>query len=255
MSPEVQLFSHYPAIAAPVNVKLHVLAEHPCGYFPQRSAQMRAFWVEKMPEEMYHAFMNAGFRRSGRVLYQPICSGCRRCVPIRIVVAGFEPSKSQRRCLRQNNDLVVTASEPKLTDEKFSLYCKYTKARHGGKEETRQAFESFLYDSPVKTLEFTYRDAGGSLLAVGICDVCHDSLSSVYFYFEPSQRRRSLGTYGLLREIDHARTEKIPFYYLGYWVQGCRSMEYKSEFGPSELLRTDGVWKQVDEVNPLEHDS
>jgi len=107
----------------------------------------------------------------------------------------------------------------------------------------REEYERFLYESPVETIECCYRDAGGRLLAVGICDVCSRSLSSVYFYFDPDEKRRGLGTYGALYEIELARRTGIPWYYLGYWVQGCGAMEYKSRFRPYELLGTDGVWR------------
>jgi arginine-tRNA-protein transferase len=198
-----------------------------------------------MPPELYHRFMDAGFRRSGRLLYQPACAGCRECRPLRVPVALFRPSRSQRRGWRRNEDLTVTVGEPEATDERYDLYRRYVVDWHGraSDAEDRQGFESFLYESPVETVEFTYRDASGRLLAVGICDVCSDSLSSVYFYFDPAESRRGLGTYGALREIDAARRMGVPHYYLGYWVEGCGAMQYKAEFRPVELLHGDGVWR------------
>ncbi len=92
-------------------------------------------------------------------------------------------------------------------------------------------------------MEICYRDAAGSLLGVGICDVCAESLSSVYFYFDPDEARRSLGTFSAMWEIEWARRNSIPHYYLGYWVKACGAMEYKANFKPFELLGTDGVWR------------
>src|SRR2546423_296124 len=94
---------------------------------------------------------------------------------------------------------------------------------------------------PVRTIEFEYRDQAGALLAVGICDVCESSLSTVYFYFDPEHRQRGLGTFGAVREIAHAREHGIPYYYLGYWIRGCGSMSYKASFRPHQLLGTDGI--------------
>jgi arginyl-tRNA--protein-N-Asp/Glu arginylyltransferase len=196
-----------------------------------------------MSPDVYHAFMDAGFRRSGRLIYQPICGGCRACVPIRLAVDQFVPGKSQRRLMRKNANISIATDFPRSSDEKFALYCRYLRQWHGEAEQSRGDFERFLYDSPVNTIEFTYRDSSGELLAVGICDVCAASLSSVYFYFEPSRASQSLGTYGVLQEIEYARSLGIPYYYLGYWVHGCRSMQYKADFAPAELLATDGRWK------------
>jgi arginine-tRNA-protein transferase len=38
----------------------------------------------------------------------------------------------------------------------------------------------------------------------------------------------------------------LPYAYLGYFVKGCRSMEYKGHFKPSEILYPDGTWRLVE---------
>jgi len=233
----------YPAIPPPVNVALTVLPPHPCVYRPGREAQIRVLWSGGMSGETYKGFMNAGFRRSGRLLYQPICTGCRACMPIRVSVDSFRPSKSHRRCLRRNADLRISASAPDSSEEKFELYQRYVTQWHGGSADSRENFEAFLYDSPVESVEFEYRDAEKKLLAVGICDVCGDALSSVYFYFDPAAAHRGLGTFGALREIEFARAAGISYYYLGYWIEGCATMKYKIDFCPNELLHPDAVWR------------
>src|SRR5207244_932118 len=115
---------------------------------------------------------------------------------------------------------------------------------HDDRPHSFEDFVSFLYDSPVQTIEFCYRDAGGKLIGVGICDVCPHSLSSVYFYFDPAEARRSFGTFSILYDLEVTRLAAIPFYYLGFWVNGCASMQYKANFHPHELLHPDGVWRR-----------
>ena len=243
-------FCHYPAVPPPLRVRLVVAPEHPCPYLPGRTARSRAFWADRLPGSVYHRFMDAGFRRSGKVFYQPACRGCRECWPMRVPVAGFRASKSQRRCWRRNQDLVVTAGEVAPTDEKFGLYLRYVTRWHRKDkgEEDRESFEEFLYRSPVESVEYTYRDPGGRLLAVGICDVCAESFSTVYFYHDPDETRRGLGTFGALYELEQAGLLGIPYYYLGYWIRGCGAMEYKSSFRPNEVLHPDGIWRPTCET-------
>lgn len=240
-----QTFSHYPSWPPPVELPLEVGPEHPCSYLPQRSARMRAFLVERLPADLYHEFMDAGFRRSGCIIYQPACAGCRACSPIRVQVNEFQPTKSQRRCWRKNQDLQVAISTTRATTEEYDLYCRYLKEWHKGSDDSRDGFDRFLCDTPVNSIKFTYRDMSNRLLAVGICDICPQSLSSVYFYFDPAHAKRGLGTYGALCEIDYARRQGIPAYYLGYWVEGCASMRYKSDFRPNQVLGTDGQWRKM----------
>ena len=247
-SPPAQTSSAWPGLRPPAKVSLVTLGGHPCSYLPGRTSETRAAWAERMPAELYHQFMDAGFRRSGKLLYQPVCRGCRACVSIRVPVATFQPSKSQRRCRRRNDDLTVQVAAAAATDEKYQLYRRYVVGRHARtpQEEDRESFERFLYDSPVDTLEFQYRSRDGRLLAVGLCDASVQSLSSVYFYFDPDESRRGLGTFGALLEIDAAARMHIPYYYLGYWVDGCAAMEYKADFRPAERLGPDGVWRPME---------
>lgn len=238
-----------PPLPPPVDVRLTVLPEHPCPYLPQQRAQERALWAGGvLGEELYHDFMDAGFRRSGRMLYQPICPACSACRPLRVVVEQFTPSKSQRRCRRRNSDLQISHGPPTPTDEKFDLYRAYVTQWHGRNasgegEADREGFELFLYDSPLtSTTEFAYRDPTGRLLAVGLCDVSRRSLSSVYFFFDPAAAERGLGTFGALVELEWARWRGIAFYYLGYWISDCRAMRYKANYRPHQLLGADGQW-------------
>src|SRR6476661_420299 len=142
--------SHYPSHPAPVKVPLMVFPEHECSYLPGRLSTSRGFVVGEMPGTIYHRFMDAGFRRSGKLVYQPVCRGCRACLSLRVPVATFAASKSQRRCWRKNQDLRVTTGEPEATEEKFELYRRYATRWHGKSEQDEdwETFESFLYDSP-----------------------------------------------------------------------------------------------------------
>jgi len=238
-------YSHYPAMPPPVPLRLVTPPARECPYLPGKLASLRAFYTHHMPADMYHAFLDAGFRRSGKVIYQPVCGGCRACMPIRVPVERFAANKSLRRCARRNADLSVRLEKPVMTEEKFDLYRRYQMERHDGEgNEDSKGMEEFLYQSPVQTVEFNYRDAAGKLVAVGICDISRRSLSSVYFYFDPEQPKRGLGNFGAMVEIEYARKQKIPYWYIGYWVKGCQAMEYKAVFRPNELLYPDGIWRE-----------
>jgi arginyl-tRNA--protein-N-Asp/Glu arginylyltransferase len=251
--------AHRPPLPPPVAVPLTVMPEHACPYFPDRVARYRAIRADAIDPAIYHGFMDANFRRSGTVLYQPVCRACSDCVQIRVPVALFAPRKSQRRCWRANADLAVNVGRPTLTDEKFDLYRRYVLQWHGRDggavsgvdpdgddgEPTIADLSRFLYESPTDTLEFTYCDRAGRLVAVGICDVSVASLSSVYFFFDPDESRRGLGCFGALWEINWAARNGVPHYYLGYWIKRCRKMDYKLTYRPAELLGADGKWHEA----------
>lgn len=234
----------YPALPPPMPLSLTVLPDERCPYLPDRMATVRALRADRMNPADYEGLMNAGFRRSGSIFYQPICRGCRRCLPIRVAVEQFRPDKTQRRRLRQNQELDIRIQSPRPSHEKFALYSRYLQQWHGAaKPPEPDEFISFLYESPVDTIEMLYHSTAGQLLAVGLCDVGPTCLSSIYFYFDPDHARRSLGVFGALTEIQYARRLGLPWYYMGYWVEGCQSMQYKSDYRPHQILHPDGQWR------------
>jgi arginine-tRNA-protein transferase len=194
--------------------------------------------------------MDRNFRRAGHVVYRPRCAACSACRQTRVPVADFRPSRSQRRCARRNADLEISLAAPRLTAEKHALYRRYLDARHPGHPEDAQgrdlqSLAGFLYASCVDTAEVEYRDRAGALLAVSIVDVSSRAVSSVYHFFAPEQARRGLGTFSVLAEIELCRAASIPWYYLGYWIEGAPSMSYKARFLPHEVLQ-DGTWRRVE---------
>jgi arginine-tRNA-protein transferase len=80
------------------------------------------------------------------------------------------------------------------------------------------------------------------LVGVGYVDRLPRSLSAIYFYHDPDERKRSLGTFNILSLIDRAQQWQLPYVYLGYYVAGCRSLEYKARFRPNEVLNSHGQW-------------
>lgn len=231
-------------------LKLPVGPSRACPYLPGRTASETAFHAPDLDPELYHELMDRGFRRSGTVFYRPACAGCRECVPIRVPTAGWAPSKSQRRVARRNADLELRVAVPEYTEEKAALYAKYLRGQHEREgPEAAEGLREFLYNSPVASLEFEYR-AGGRVVGVGICDVCSRSLSSVYFFFDPDESRRGLGTYSGLCEIAWAAGRGIPYYYLGFYVRDCAGMNYKSRFRPCELMGPDGKWRRFEAPAP-----
>ena len=215
---------------------------HPCSYLPGRSARAIALLPGRLPPGLYHGLMDLNFRRSGRIFYRPTCAGCRECRAIRVPVARFRADRTQRRCWRRNRDLDVEASGPAPTAEKHALYERYLRARHRGQMDCSwEEFQSFLYESPIDTLEVTYR-LGGRLMAVGIVDEEPDALSTVYCYFDPDERVRGLGVFNVLWTVEHARARGVPHVYLGYYVAGSSTMSYKARFRPHELLVDGNRW-------------
>lgn len=220
----------------------HVPAS-PCHYLPGEVARERAFVASRLDGAGYQALMDRGFRRSGMVFYRPDCPACSLCVPLRVPVATFQPTRSQRRVQRKNADITLTMRRPQCSEATFGLYRRYLDFQHPdpSRERTYEGFRESFYAEVVDSLEAVYT-LGERVVAISLLDVCAQSVSAVYHFFEPELAGRSLGVCSVLAEIAWARAQGVPYYYLGYWVEGAPTMAYKASYGPHELLR-EGRWQ------------
>ncbi len=226
---------------------LYLSPVHDCSYLEGRSAQTLFVDPAIMPGlDSYTALSRHGFRRSGDFLYKPACPACNACVPLRIPVAEFSRDRGQRRIWARNSDLEVVPVPPAFDPEHFALYQRYVRARHpgGGMDEANeQAYMNFLTSRWSDTTFFEFR-AGAELLAIAIVDRLRDAYSAVYTFFAPEKPGRSLGTHAILWQIQAAREDGLDWVYLGYWIESCRKMSYKSRFLPCEMLTSSG-WHRL----------
>lgn len=216
-----------------------------CVYLPGRRWALRMLPAPRS-DQAYRDLLESHHRRSGWIVYRPVCRGCQACRPIRLPVARFAPSRSQRRCERRNADLTLELGPPEPSEEKRLLHNRFVESRFDRGESGFPSLASYAEvfgPSPVTTVEMRYRREG-RLIGLGIVDLLPEVVSSVYFFFDPDEARRSLGTFSILREIELARSTGRPWVYLGYHVAGCQEMAYKSRFRPCELLHDDGVWRE-----------
>jgi arginine-tRNA-protein transferase len=188
-----------------------------------------------------------GFRRSQNIAYRPACEACDACTSVRIPVASFQPSRSQRRVLKANGTLNRTLVEAEATPEQFDLLQRYLNGRHPGGGMTDMGwldYVAMVEDTAVRTHLIEYRAADGKLVACVLTDLLSDGLSMVYSFFDPDLPRLGLGQYVILDHLRQAAAVRLDYVYLGYWVQGSPKMDYKARFRPLEVLRPEG-WTRL----------
>ena len=241
--------------------KFFVTNPSPCPYLPGKVE--RKVFTElsgRHSSEMNEALGRIGFRRSQSVAYRPSCIDCSACVSVRVLADQFSPSATQRKLMRRHADLEVSACRPWTTEEQYTLLRGYLAQRHpgGGMAEMDELdFADMVEQTPVTTLIVEYReppegDRPGRLIGACLTDQQSDGLSMVYSFFDPDlQSRPGLGTFIILDHIQRARAARLPFVYLGYWVNGSARMQYKVRFQPIERLGPNG-WRRFDtaEIQP-----
>lgn len=215
--------------------------DSPCAYLPGETSNLEYRVVRDEGVDTAERLISRGWRRHGLYFFRPQCSLCRACRSLRVDVAAFQPSRSQRRCLRRNQHVRVIVQRPTVTDahvELLNAYHRDMQRRRGWPfrpDTAEDYFESFLIGDREFDREFLYFD-GHELIGVGLVDVLRNGISSVYFFHAPKWRPLGPGTFSILQEIQYAQSLHRRYNYLGYWIADCQSMSYKARFEPFELL-------------------
>lgn len=217
----------------------------PCPYLPGRlERKVVTLLSGDDPDHLHDALSQAGFRRSQDLAYRPACDDCNACVPVRIPVADFVPSKAQRRIARRNQAVSGRAMPPIATREHFALFRRYLTTRHPGGGMADMGFADYramVEDTPVDSHLIEFREADGTLYGICLTDRMQDGLSLVYSFFDPDAAYRSPGILIILWHVERARQLGLDHVYLGYWIEDSPKMSYKARFDQVEGL-TGGVW-------------
>ena len=225
-------------------ISFYATPPHACNYLPERMATtVFADPNALMDMHIYSALIAHGYRRSGEHIYTPHCEACHSCKPMRLAVAEFHASRSQRRNWQQNSSLTAELKTASFVQEHYELYTRYLASRHqgGGMDNpTPESYMEFLTTDWCDT-EFVEFRLHGELLGVAVVDVVKQGLSAVYTFFDPGQASRGLGTYAVLWQIEEARRRQLPYLYLGYWIEESEKMAYKARFRPHQIY-SGGVW-------------
>lgn len=222
------------------DIKVYTTYPHSCSYLEDQEAT--TLFVDprqRVDKTLYSKLSVLGFRRSGDHIYRPHCANCEACIPARIPVHEFKPSRGQRRIWQRNQDLRIVSTANASDDEAFELYRRYINQRHSDGDmypPEREQFESFLNSVWDCTRYFRFYDKE-TLVAVAVVDALDDGLSAIYTFFDPDHPRRSLGVYAILWEVEQARKLELDYVYLGYWIQNCQKMAYKSDYRPLQVYQ------------------
>ena len=166
----------------------------------------------------------------------------RRVIPLRIRVADFSLSKSQRRVLRDNVDTHIEINPIHITKESIDLFERHKQRFKFGVPDS---IYDFLSDDPARVpcdaFEVDVR-IDGRLVAVSYFDVADNSVSAIYAMFDPDLPKRSLGILTMLKEIEHTREMGKEFYYQGYAYEGRSFYDYKKRFRGTECFDWRGNW-------------
>jgi arginine-tRNA-protein transferase len=108
--------------------------------------------------------------------FRPVCPACTACQSLRIPLATFTPSRSQRRALRGNATIEVVVQAPTISGAHLRLYNAYHAAMHRQKgwpwhpTDPVAYFQSYIGGDWAFAREFLYYDHT-RLVGVALADI------------------------------------------------------------------------------------
>ncbi len=139
--------------------------------------------------------------------------------------------------------------------ESFLVFQKFQTIIHKESivESGEQQFSEFLINSPLvydtisdaMTIKYgTYHQQyilDDKIFAVGVLDILPKGVLCEYLYYDPEYRFIAPGVITALLEVSltqelHLQVPEMQYYYMGFYVQSCPKMNYKSRYSASDLL-------------------
>ena len=213
-----------------------------CSYLENKEQTTHYKIIQDCTLSECESLIQRGWRRFGHMFFRPVCGDCSSCESFKIDVKNYAFSKSKRRILRKNVDTKILIQRPQVSSEHLELFEKYhlhMKDKRGWKHEgisPRHYYASFVHGYGDFGYEILYY-INDKLVGVDLIDILPNGISSIYFYYDPDYSQNSLGTYSMLQQIEIAKENNLEWIYMGYYVKGCQSLEYKSLYTPYLVLQ------------------
>lgn len=213
-----------------------------CEYFNNEVSSFRYFYIEDCNSHFANGLLVRGWRRFGEYFFVPTCKSCSKCLTIRVLVNDYKLSKTHKRIIKKNLNTKIYISRPSIDSIKLDLFNRYhlfMSQKKGWKYEpyTMDMYiDNFINGFMDYGYEFTYKTQDDELIGVGLVDIFKDSISAIYFYYDPKFLSLSPGTFNIINQLLFAKNKNIAHFYPGYYIANHYSMGYKKNFKPFEVL-------------------
>lgn len=162
--------------------------------------------------------------------------------PLRVRLECHSLNRSQKRTLKQNQDVNLIVKPAYIDDEVTQLFERHKTRFKDNIPETLTTFLSERPDvKPCPCLSLCLY-LQGELVGISYLDVGQSATSSVYQCFEPTLSKRALGILMMLLAAQYSREQGKTFYYPGYAFKEPSFYDYKKTLRGLEFFDWRNTW-------------
>jgi arginine-tRNA-protein transferase len=147
---------------------------------------------------------------------------------VRNLVNKIYENRDARRIRKKCSEYTFSYTPAVITDEIEELYNRYR--NHVDFSLTTSCYD-YLHvnyiEDPFDSWMIELRDQS-KLIAVGFFDTGKESISGILNVYDPDYIKNSLGKYLILKIIDYALANGIPYFYTGYISSASAKFDYKT---------------------------
>lgn len=207
------------------------------------------FDADFVTPEQLDQLLAAGWRHFGTKFFRYNLNIYReqivRVLPLRIRLADFQLSKSQRRVLSKNADLDVSFEPATVNIEVHRLFDQHkVRFDHGVPDSIYDFLSREPATVPCECKQIAVRGRNGDLIAISYFDIGARSTSAIYGCFDPNESSRSLGIFTMLKVIEYSVSNNKQHYYHGYAYDEPSFYDYKKKFSAVEEFDWNGNWEK-----------
>ena len=145
---------------------------------------------------------------------------------LRYNVENIIISKSSRELIKKNNHFEITIRPFVLTNEMEELHNIYFSSINFITSDTIHLLMEDIYSLVYNSYSIEIRDEN-KLIAVGIFDEGKKSIAGIKNIYDPEYKKFGLGKLLMLIKYQYCLTQKIQWYYPGYFAPGYKKFDYK----------------------------
>lgn len=196
------------------------------------------------PDEYWAEGWMLGFVDGTRTRYDWWDGHYHDTYPTRYRLPDFRFSKSLRRVLNKNADLKTVIRPLRITTQKEEMYYQHCSKRFNEppQKSLHQRYDYIVQNASRLTELCVFHPDEGliafSIFELGVCST-YGNIGA----WSLKHQKRSLGTFTLLKEIEHAISLGHFYYYLGHVYLANPVYRYKTRFPGLQIREHDtGIW-------------
>ena len=171
-------------------------------------------------------------------------------VNIRLRLKDYRFGKKFRKIKNRNDRLFKTVIKPlELSPEMNDLYQAHITRFKGFVHDDLERFLQLEFSQDIFHTHMVCVYDDTRLVGLSFFDMGKNAIASILGLYDHDYAKYSLGHYTMIKEVEHALSQQLQYFYPGYILMGHDSFDYKLRLGKMQYYNWKGRWRDFDHID------